>query len=131
MRGIIQVIAKNPVESILVIISLGLLIYGLYLLSPIYVPNYSSPLSALSTRVAEYALGAAWVGASVPCLIFPLTNNKNDTLMLGSLFLFLSFFFLFFLRVLVIGWFPLTWLPLLTISLIAGVLRLYLKVSRR
>lgn len=124
--------ARSPVEGIIFILSAGLFFFACYLLSPWYVANYTTAISAGLKSGLETFAGLFYFVTAIPGLAAPFMRKtrRGRSLSVASFSLFVSFLFLFILRVVIFGWLPLTWLPLILISLVSGLLHLYLKVHR-
>jgi len=126
-------LARHPVETVIFIISLGLFVFSVYMLSPAYMGAFNSPVKAgLDGRTQEYITGIFFFVTSSFGLIAPFVkeNLRLRLLKLGSFFMFVNFLFLTILRIITIGWTPWTWEQSLTIAAVCGVLRIFLEVKK-
>lgn len=125
-------VERKPIEVIMFIIAIGLLAYSLLVLSPFYVSDYGNAIAeGFASRGFEVGITLGFMASSIPGIIAPF-NPKIPNIFMewGSMGMFLSFLFLTILRVMLYGFMPLTWIHLLTLSLVCGAVRIYLRSHR-
>lgn len=125
-----NILTDMPWETVLVIIALIMLVFGLYLVSPWY-PQIPALSTAVFAQVFQSAnermfLAIFYVGAPLLTLAGIATKKRRWT-KTGALGLFMIYLFAALLRISTVGFTPVYWLFILGLGLIAGVARLQLK----
>lgn len=115
-------IYAHPLIVIEVIIAVGLLVSGLYLLGPWYVVNSTTPVGkAIDSTVIRMSISGFYT-LSAATSLWGTLKLRNEDCSIGLFLMFLSYSFMTILRWLAIGFTPLTWVFSLTLALIVAFL---------
>lgn len=123
---------KHPWHLVLLILSLAMLGFGLYFVSPWY-PAINAAAGATPSAFAQVFsatnerlfLGAFYVGVPAFTLL-SIFRKKDSWVKTGALLLLMIYLFASLLRLITIGATPVYWLFILACGMIAGVARLAL-----
>lgn len=129
--GFARRIADNPVESIGLVLALGLTLIGLYLASPIYVVSPAGTLAAVfDNEAVRLVIAAGYLLAAAPFFVSLFSNaNTHRFQRLSTFWMFIAYLFITFLRLLTSGYRPFTWVLSLALALIAAIIHLW--INRR
>lgn len=122
---------RSPVETIMFLISIALFAVAFYYSSPWYNSEYSTALSNSFTELERPIVSLILIIVSVIGIFaFFVRENKDKWLKAATFNLFTTWLFLCILRWVSVGFIPFTWVPILALSLISGLLRLYVGVHK-
>src|SRR6478609_7903628 len=117
---------ENPVYTIGVILSVALLLFGLYTIGPWYVTTPTGTIGLIfDTQVARSIVSLFYI---VPSLGFLIAVKKTEWRRWTSFGAFLSYLFLTVLRLTTIGIIPFVWVFILADAFIMGVIYLWVSI---
>lgn len=128
-------VGSKPLAIIELVLAIGILGFGLYLLTPLFEANTSSTIGlTLSTDLSRTILAFLFTAPSFFTL-WGFCCNKNKRSLtcrsVGALGIFNAYLFVAILRIVTGGWIPAGWIFLFALSLIAGVIHLRLQYERK
>lgn len=133
IRGRVPMLEKmyeHPWQTLLIVMSVAMLIFGLYLISPWYpvAPAISSAVFAqvFAATYERAFLGAFYIGVPLFTLGSILASNNKLT-RAGALGLWMIYLFAALLRLITVGWTPLNWLFILACGLVCLMARVQLR----
>jgi len=122
----IKAARKDPIYLIAVIIAVGLLIFGIYVIGPWYVGGGATAVgSVFDTEISRFILGLGYI--TPPVMTFIGAKKRGRWATMGIFGSSAACIFIAVLRIVTIGWIPFVWLFPLVMGLVAGVC--YLVVS--
>lgn len=124
---------KSFATGILAVISVALMLYGLYIISPWY--GQSMTIGSVETRPVAASMADRWEQVAMGLFfialplytLYGIIRKKFRIIKSGSLVIFVVYVFAALLRLFVLGVFPPIWLFLLALGIIAGLCTLVLK----
>lgn len=130
LRREFQWIVDNPLYAIIGVLAVIMLVFGVYLGSPWYVPGPDATAGNIfESRWSQFIVSLAYCTPSA-IAIYGLIRKSRRAITSAAFWLFFIYLFATILRISVIGWVPFTWLFILCGGLIAGVIRLSLEVRK-
>jgi hypothetical protein len=122
--GVARRLAAIP-ASILFVLALGLFLWGVYVVSPLFHPGPAIAVAFEHNVVAEHLAGLLYVAIGGLRMVGVMVKSKR-LMLFAPYAVMMGYLFLALLEIDVVGWYPLTWVPLLVCALIAGFCRLAL-----
>lgn len=125
--SVYQTIKTNPIFVIEIIFAIGLMVYGLYILGPLYEVSYSTALGRFfEGPPVRIGMGFLYMVSGV-VVLFAKIKNHTRLRTSGAFLMFMAFFFTFVIRVVTIGLIPLIWMHYLMLALACAVIYLHLR----
>ncbi len=127
--------ADRPIEAIQLIISIGLLLLGLYTMSPFYISLVGGSASAIlygNSILVRYIIAIVlYTLPALPITLGLFFKSLANAAMYrtANLAMFVSYLFLTIGRLITVGPRPLIWIFTLLLALIAAICRLYWKAD--
>jgi len=123
--GPIRFVADDPQRSVRLIIALALIIGGLYIVSPFYVPQVApgvtTPIAqTLTTQISLYVFGFLYATPGF-MIVYGTWRDNMKTIEHGLYWAYIVILFTVLLIWIIQGLFPMTWLSTFALGLIAAV----------
>lgn len=120
---------NDPVYTIAVILAIGLLIFGIYVIGPWYVVLPTTAVGAtFDTAISRVLLGIVYITPAILTVVGAKRPRKWQA-KYGTFGVALAYTFIAILRVITQGFIPLIWLFPLICGLVTGICYLWVSLS--